>query len=174
MGRKSRSGMNSSAPSMSGAGGASNGRGLDDAPITSLMAEAGSDPLMNQDLPMDRNQVKNYFDTIGYEYDDRMLDGATGLSINDLEGWFNDIKRARINATKLPKTGDPFMDKPSNIKEYYMATMASRGDSRSAMNKYWSTTPGKADLAEFMRGEIDAGLTGKEMKSVIDSMKRRR
>lgn len=143
------------------------------APVTSLMANAESDPLMNKDLAMSRNQVKDYFDTIGYKYSNSMLDTSAGASANQLDH-FSDIKRARINAEKLPKTGDSYMDKPSNVKDYYMATMASSGDSRATMNKFWGTTPGKVDLANWFKGEVGAGLTGSEMKSTVDSMKRRR
>lgn len=142
-------------------------------PITRLMATSSRDPMMNDDIPMNRQQVADYFSLIGYDANSTTLDMAVGADKAQLDN-FPDIKRARINAEKLPKTGDSYMDKASNVKDYYMATMASSGDDRATMNRYWATTPGKVDLANFMRSEVEAGLTGSEMKSTIDSMKRRR
>lgn len=158
-----------------GRGGSSAGRAsAGGGSITSLMAKADKDPLMNPDIKMTRSDVKDYFDMIGYtDYDERMLDLSAGMYLDQLEG-FTDVKRAMRKATALPKTGDPIMDNASNVKDYYMATMADPGDSRATMNKFWKTTPGKVALAEFMRGEVEYGLTGREMKSVINSMKKRR
>lgn len=159
--------------SASSSGSRPNSRGGGSSPVTSLMADASSNPMMNRDLAMSRSQVKDYFDTIGYKYSNSMLDTSVGASASQLDH-FSDIKRARINAEKLPKTGDSYMDKSSNVKDYYMATMASSGDSRATMNKFWGTTPGKVDLANWFKGEVNAGLTGSEMKSAVDAVKRRR
>lgn len=71
-------------------------------------------------------------------------------------------------------SGDKYMDNENNMVKYALATGALDIGSERETKAFLKTAEGKSALKEFMQGEIEAGLTGSEMKNVINSVRRRR